>query len=237
MYNSIYFKVIGIYEKTSVSFEDEDSCFIPFSMLQQLYNMGDKISWMDINVKDKYNVKEIEPKIKKGLKDIYNISPEDSHAFGSFNLGERIGRLNGFMSEMRFLYIIVGILTLFSGVMAISSILLITVKERTKEFGIRRALGALPGQIRGRIIIKSIVLISIAGMSGTIIATGALYLINTFIVPILKTSNSGGIPFYNATIDLKTLSIALCVMVFMATLAGLMPAQRANRLTPCEKNE
>jgi len=232
--SNIYFKVVGIYEKTSASFEDENSCFIPFSMLQQLYNMGNKISWMAINVKDKYNVKEIEPKIKKVLKDIYNVSPEDSNAFGSFNLGERIGRLNGFMSGMRFLSIIVGILTLFAGVMAISSILLITVKERTKEFGIRRSLGALPGQIRGQIIIESIVLTSIAGTSGIIIATGALYLINTFIVPILKTGNSGGIPFYNATIDLTTLSIALCVMVFMATLAGLLPAQRAVSIKPID---
>lgn len=181
--NNVYFKVVGIYEKgTGPGFEGENSAFIPFDTFQQLYNMGDEISWMAINVKDEYDIKEVETKIKDVLKERHNVHPEDSQAFGSFNLGDFIGKIKGFMKGMQLLTMVVGVLTLFAGVIAISSILLITVKERTKEFGIRRALGAIPSQIRGQIIIESVMLASIAGIGGVIVATWFLYYINDAII-------------------------------------------------------
>ncbi len=229
--NNVYFKVVGIYELGSgPAFEGENSAFIPFDTFQQLYNMGDKISWMGINVKDEYDISDIEVKIKNVLKKSHNVHPDDSQAFGSFNLGDLIGKIKGFMKGMQLLTMVVGVLTLFAGVIAISSILLITVKERTKEFGIRRALGAVPSQIRGQIIIESIMLASIAGISGVVLATIVLYLINTFVVPTMEDD----FPFMNATVDLSTLGIALLIMGFMAMLAGLLPAQRAIMIKPIE---
>ncbi|MFV0238344.1 MAG: ABC transporter permease [Flavobacteriales bacterium] len=229
--NNVYFNVIGIYENdTGKGFEGENSAFIPFDTFQQLYNMGDKISWMAINVKAAYDIREVEIKIKDILKKRHNVHPEDSQAFGSFNLGDFIGKITGFMKGMQLLTMIVGVLTLFAGVIAISSILLITVKERTKEFGIRRALGAVPSQIRGQIIIESIMLASIAGIGGVILATTILYFINTFLIPNMEDN----FPFMNATVDLTTLGIALIIMVTMAMLAGLLPAQRAISIKPID---
>ncbi len=229
--NGVYFKVVGIYEQdTNGGFEGEDSAFIPFDTFQQLYNMGDEISWMAINVEDSYDIIEAETEIKNVLKKRHNVHPEDSQAFGSFNLGDFLGKIKGFMKGMQLLTMVVGILTLFAGVIAISSILLITVKERTKEFGIRRALGAIPSQIRGQILIESVILASIAGISGVIIATLILYSINRFIVPNMDTD----FPFMNATVDLTTLGIALIIMVIMAMLAGLLPAQRAVSIKPID---
>ncbi len=229
--NGVYFKVVGIYEQdTNGGFEGEDSAFIPFDTFQQLYNMGDEISWMAINIDDSYDIIEAETEIKNVLKKRHNVHLEDSQAFGSFNLGDFLGKIKSFMKGMQLLTMVVGILTLFAGVIAISSILLITVKERTKEFGIRRALGAIPSQIRGQILIESVILASIAGISGVIIATLILYSINRFIVPTMDTD----FPFMNATVDLTTLGIALIIMVIMAMLAGLLPAQRAVSIKPID---
>lgn len=230
--NGVYFKVVGIYEQdANGGFEGENSAFIPFDTFQQLYNMGDEISWMAINVEDSYDINQAEKRIKDLLKTRHNVHPEDTQAFGSFNLGDFLGKIKGFMKGMQFLTMIVGILTLFAGVIAISSILLITVKERTKEFGIRRALGAVPSQIRGQIIIESVILASIAGISGVILATLILFSINAFLIPNMEDDS---FPFMNATVDLGTLGIALIIMIVMAMLAGLLPAQRAIAIKPID---
>ncbi len=230
--NGVYFKVVGVYEQdANGGFEGENSAFIPFDTFQQLYNMGDEISWMAINVEDSYDIKDSEKRIKDLLKVRHNVHPEDTQAFGSFNLGDFLRKIKGFMMGMQFLTMIVGILTLFAGVIAISSILLITVKERTKEFGIRRALGAVPSQIRGQIIIESVILASIAGISGVILATLILFSINTILIPNMGDIN---FPFMNATVDLDTLGVALIIMIIMAMLAGLLPAQRAISIKPID---
>lgn len=131
------------------------------------------------------------------------------------------------MNGLQLLAIVVGALTLFSGVIAIASILLITVSERTKEFGIRRALGAVPGQIRSQILLESIVLTMIAGLSGIVGASFVLFLINSSV-------NSDEFPFINASVDVTTLGIALLIMIVMAMLAGLIPAQRAISIKPID---
>lgn len=103
------------------------------------------------------------------------------------------------------------------------------MSERTKEFGIRRALGAIPSQIRGQILLESVVLTLIAGLSGIVFSTGILYVLNEFIVP-----NNDSIPIYNASVDLFTLFSALGIMIVMATLAGMIPAQRAIAIKPID---
>lgn len=134
------------------------------------------------------------------------------------------------MSGLELLAIVVGILTLFSGVIAIASILLITVSERTKEFGIRRALGAVPGQIRSQILLESIVLTMIAGLSGITAATFLLYIINDYVV----SGSENDFPFINASVDVTTLTIALLIMIIMAMAAGMIPAQRAIAIKPID---
>lgn len=134
------------------------------------------------------------------------------------------------MSGLKLLAIVVGALTLFSGVIAIASILLITVSERTKEFGIRRALGAVPNQIRSQILLESIVLTLIAGLSGIVGATAILYIINVFVV----AGKENQFPFINASVNVTILSVSLLIMVLMAMLAGLIPAQRAISIKPID---
>ena len=224
-----YYTIVGIYDTPSSPVESKDQVFIPFTTFQKIYNQGEVIQYLSLSLPKSYDIVAFEKELKAYLKQLKNIAPEDEQGIGGFNLGEMLGKIVTFVKGMQFLAIVVGAMTLFSGVIAIASILLITVSERTKEFGIRRALGAVPAQIRGQILLESVILTLIAGLSGIIFAALLLMLLNEIIIP-----GNENIPLYNASIDLLTLFSALAIMIVMATLAGLIPAQRAIQIKPID---
>ena len=224
-----YYTIVGIYDSPSSPVESKDQIFIPFTTFQKVYNQGEKIQYLSLSIPNEYDIVQFEKQLKNHLKEVKNIAPEDDQGLGGFNLGEMLGKIMKFVKGMQFLAIVVGAMTLFSGVIAISSILLITVSERTKEFGIRRALGAIPSQIRGQILLESVVLTLIAGLAGIVGAGLILMFLNEVIIP-----GNDSIPIYNASIDLFTLFVALAIMVVMATFAGLIPAQRAISIKPID---
>lgn len=227
--NGMY-TVVGVYGQSAISFGRGTDIVIPFTTFNQVYNMKGVVGFAIINAKDNVDIVQFEQKVKSFLKERKTVAPDDTQAIGGFNLGENLNKMFSFMSGLQLLAIVVGILTLFSGVIAIASILLITVSERTKEFGIRRALGAVPSQIRSQIILESIVLTTIAGLSGIVGATFILYVINTFVV----SGKENSFPFINASVDVTTLGAALLIMIIMAMLAGLIPAQRAIAIKPID---
>ncbi|GAA4273970.1 ABC transporter permease [Aquimarina gracilis] len=226
--NGIYFKVIGVYKPTQSGFEGDDSIFLPFTTFQTIFNQGKNISWMVITAKEDRNIVNTETKIKTLLKRIHNVHPEDTQAFGSFNLGEEVAKVNGFLSGMRLITYIVGIATLIAGVIAIGNVLLITVKERTREIGVRRALGATPAEVRGQIMLESILLTFLAGLIGFVFGTLVLWAINTAI------GNNDDIPILNPTVDFFAVVGALLSIVLLGTLIGLIPAQKAVSIKPIE---
>lgn len=224
------YTIVGVYKTGSISFGPRNEIHIPFTTFQRVYNRQGVVNYVIINAKDNADIVEFEKKIKLFLKERKRVHPDDTQAIGGFNLGENLNKMFSFMNGLQLLAIVVGALTLFSGVIAISSILLITVSERTKEFGIRRALGAVPNQIRSQILLESIVLTLIAGLSGIVGATSILYIINTFVV----SGKENEFPFINASVDVTTLGVALLIMIIMAMLAGLIPAQRAIAIKPID---
>jgi putative ABC transport system permease protein len=129
---------------------------------------------------------------------------------------------------MQFLTIIVGTLTIIAGVIAISNILLITVKERTKEIGIRRALGAKPSEVRNQILLESVVITLSSGLIGFFLGIFLLMGINAL------TENNDAFPFYNPSVNYSNVFSAMFVMVFLGLIIGLIPAQRAVRIKPIE---
>lgn len=224
-----YYTIVGVYDAPSSPVESKDEVYIPFTTFQKVYNQGETIQYLSLSLPNNYDIISFEKELKAYLKEIKNISPDDDQGIGGFNLGEMLGKIMKFVKGLQFLAIVVGGMTLFSGVIAIASILLITVSERTKEFGIRRALGAIPAQIRGQILLESVVLTLIAGLFGIILAASVLMFLNEILVP-----SNENIPLYNASIDLVTLFTALAVMIVMATFAGLIPAQRAILIKPID---
>lgn len=226
--NSTY-TVVGVYTQPAMGVGRNNEIHIPFSTFQRVYNRQGVVNYVIINAYDNIDIIEFESEIKAFLKERKNVHPDDTQAVDGFNLGEMMNQLFSFMNGMELLAIVVGALTLFSGVIAISSILLITVSERTKEFGIRRALGAVPNQIRSQILMESVVLTMIAGLTGIVGATFLLFIINKAV-----EGSESDFPFLNASVDVTTLGFALLIMVIMAMVAGLLPAQRAISIKPID---
>mgnify|MGYP006072525833 FL=1 len=227
--DDIYFQVIGVHKYIEGGgFESDGDVFIPFSTYKKLYNTGDNVDWFTIAAFDDADVIAVEEQVKQTLKRIHRVSPKDERAFGSFNLGEVFGRIMGFSQGMTFLSLIVGIATIIAGVIGIGNILLISVKERTKELGIRRALGATPAEVRIQIILESVFLTFIAGVFGIILGAFVLSGIDA------ATANMDDFPYTNPTVPISFVLGALAIMVTLGTLIGLIPAQRAVSIKPID---
>ena len=227
--NNINYKVIGMYKKGQIgSGGSQGNIHIPFTTFQQVYNRGDDVGWMMITGKPEFDITQIEADVKLLLKNLHKVHPEDERAFGSFNLGKEIAKVTGFITGMQFLTWFVGIATLIAGVFAIGNILLITVKERTKEIGIRRAIGAKPWEIKRQIILESVFLTSIAGALGIIFGGLVLMIIDATLGQGEEAVLS------NPTVDIPVILIAALTLVVLGTLIGLIPAHTAVSIRPIE---
>ncbi|MBN2867382.1 MAG: ABC transporter permease [Flavobacteriaceae bacterium] len=226
--NDMNFKVIGMFQNGNVNMGPTSDMHIPFTTFQQIYNLGDRIGWMMITGKPEYDIAQIEQDAKLLLRNLNRIHPEDNRAFGSFNLGKEFKKVTGFLVGMQFLTWFVGIATLFAGVFAIGNILLITVKERTKEIGVRRALGATPFEIKRQILVEAVFLTIFAGILG-IISGG-------WILIALDAAFGQGdeAVIVNASVSIAVVFIALIILVILGTLIGLIPAFKATSIKPIE---
>ncbi|CEJ71012.1 Macrolide export ATP-binding/permease protein MacB [Chryseobacterium oranimense G311] len=211
----IFFNVIGVFRvKKGGGFENDRTAFIPLSTYTKMYNAGEQIDMFAIVSKPNANVNGVEEDVKQVLKNKNKVSPEDTNAFGSFNLGKEFKKLTGFLTGMQLLTIIVGTLTILAGVIAISNILLITVKERTKEIGIRRALGAKPSEVRNQILLESVVITLSSGILGFMCGIFVLIILN------VVTQNQDDFPFYNPTVNYGNVFGAMAVMVILGLIIG-----------------
>jgi putative ABC transport system permease protein len=221
--------VIGVHKYLEGGgFETDGDIFIPFNTFRNLYNTGEEVDWFVIAAYDKADVIAVEKNVKDVLKKIHKVAPEDDRAFGSFNLGEVFNKISGFANGMTFLSLVVGLATILAGVIGIGNILLISVKERTKELGVRRALGATPGEVRTQILLESVFLTTIAGLVGIILGAAVLAIIN------LATQDLSDFPYTNPTVPIPLVIGALFTMVVLGTLIGLIPAQRAVSIKPID---
>jgi len=226
--DNVFFKIIGVKKfEQGGGFGDDGDIYIPFSTYKKLYNTGDNVEWLAIAAYDDADVVAVEDRVKAVLKQVHQIAPEDERAIGSFNLGEIFNKVRGFAKGLTFLSLVVGIATIIAGVIGIGNILLISVKERTKELGVRRALGATPSEIRGQIILESVFLTLVAGVFGIILGAGVLNI-------IANISEGSEIPYTNPTVPIPFVLGALFIMVFLGTLIGLIPAQRAVSIKPID---
>jgi len=227
--DNIYFQVIGVHKYVpGGGFESDGDVFIPFATFRKLYNTGENVEWFTIAAYDDADVVQVEKDVKQTLKRIHRVDPKDERAFGSFNLGEIFNRIMGFAEGMTFLSLVVGIATIIAGVIGIGNILLISVKERTKELGVRRALGATPSEVRMQIILESVFLTVIAGIFGIMLGAFVLAGINA------GTANLEDFPYTNPTVPIPFVLGALAIMVTLGTLIGLIPAQRAVSIKPID---
>jgi putative ABC transport system permease protein len=230
--NGVNFMVIGTYKKkggNGDAEEEQKQIYVPFTTFSQAFNRGNNVGWMAITAEDGSSITEIKPQIFELLKERHTIHPEDDRAIGNFDLYEQFSKVNGLFIALRFVAYFVGILVLLSGIIGISNIMLIVVKERTKEIGVRRALGATPWNIRGQILMESIVLTIISGMLGIAFATLVIYGANQML-----EANGPVDMFANPSVNLTVVLIALTILVVSGLLAGLIPAQNAIKIKPVD---
>jgi putative ABC transport system permease protein len=228
--NGVYFRVVGVTSPSAGGNEGRQQAQrinIPFSTFQNAFNYGDVVGWFAIKSKDHIPAEQSEEKVMSILKERHKIAPDDTKAIGHWNMAVEYNKLSGLFFGIEVLVWIVGIGTLLAGVIGISNIMLIVVKERTKEIGVKRALGAVPSQIIGQIILEAVFLTSISGYFGLVIGIGLLEALNAAI-------GDSGEMFTNPTVDLSVALKALTVLILSGAFAGLIPASKAVAIKPVE---
>ncbi len=229
--NGVFFQVIGVFESFASGdnkIQEESSLHVPFSTFQTAFNYGDNIGWFAMAPKEGVPAEVLEEKARALLMERHKIHPEDVSAVGSFNMGKEFSKIQGLFMGINIFNWIVGIGTLLAGVIGVSNIMLIIVKERTKEIGIRKSIGASPWSIISLILQESIFLTAIAGYVGLLLGVGLLELIST----LIEGTDSG--MFTNPEINLEVAAWSLVVVVFFGALAGLIPATKAASVDPIE---
>jgi putative ABC transport system permease protein len=228
--SGVYFKVIGCSTPTGNgdrAREESQRVMIPFTTFQNAFNMGDFVGWFAISAHPKVSVEDAEKHAIALLKERHKIAPDDDLAVGHWNMGVQFQRLSGLFTGINSLVWFVGIGTLIAGVIGISNIMLIVVKERTREIGVKRALGATPASVISQIMMESVFLTIIAGYVGLLLGLLLLEGINSAL-------GENAEMFRNPTVDLAMVFQALTVLIISGAIAGLIPAMRAVSVHPVE---
>jgi len=231
--NGVYFKVVGVFKSKKGGQQaerEEQNVHMPFTTLQRIYNFGEDVGWYAMTASDEVPVGVVEEKARGILKRRHSIAPDDERAVGGFNVSKEFKKMRGLFAGINGLIWIVGIGTLLAGVIGVSNIMLVIVKERTKEIGIQRAIGATPANVILQIINESVFLTSIAGSLGLVCGFWLVELINF----ILESSNSSSEMFKNPEVDFSIAISALIILIFAGIFAGLIPAKRAVSIKPID---
>ena len=228
----IWFQVVGSFkpmnQHINIGGDKQEAIFIPLTTLQRAYNYGEDLGFIALTSKNGTSAADVGKKVIEILKRRHSVSPEDRDAIGNFNLEEMFNQVSDLFTGINLLVWVVGIGTLLAGVIGISNIMLVIVKERTKEIGIQRAIGAPPIVIMSQIITESVVLTSIAGFIGLSAGVGLLQLINMAMAKV-----DGGM-FKNPQVDFKMAISALLILIVAGAFAGLLPALRAIKIRPID---
>ncbi len=231
--NGVYFKIIGVcHPKTSINTgsNPKTTVFIPFSTLQKSYGYGNEVHFFCMTAQDNVKVEKLEKKVKAYLLKKHDLSPKDKKAVGSFNMEKEFDKLNGVFAGIGFLSWVVGMGTLLAGIIGVSNIMLIVIKERTKEIGIKRALGAQSGLIRRQILFESALLTVFAGFFGLFVSVAFLELIGMVTDNATKEAFIHFVPEANLRMGLS----ALFILILGGILAGLFPASKAINIKPID---
>lgn len=234
--DSLAFRVVGVYKADRSGMNT--SAYTAFTTIRTIYNKGDEVGSIVFSFKglDTQEANDaFETQYRARINGNHSAAPDDEGSVWIWNRFTQNLQMNTGMNMIRTALWIVGLFTLLSGIVGVSNIMLITVKERTREFGIRKAIGARPLSILRLIIIESIVITTFFGYIGMVIGVAANEYMDATIGQMKV--NSGlfeATMFYNPTVGIGVCIAATVVMIVAGTLAGLIPARKAARIRPIE---
>ena len=230
--NGVYFMVVGVFDMNVEGGRADyelRSVYLPFATVQQTYNYGDRVGWFSVMSDPGVPASEVEEKTRALLAARHKVHPDDKAAIGSWNLEKEFNQLRTLFTGIKVFVIVVGLGTLLAGIIGVSNIMLIVVRERTREIGVRKAIGATPGSIVGLILQESIVITAVAGYVGLLSGIGLLELINRLL------EQSGGVDmFARPGVNLRFALVSFALIVVGGALAGLLPAVKAGAIQPIE---
>ena len=225
--NGLYFQVVGVIStynsNVQINGTPDESVVLPFTTMQQLFSKGDDINFFVMAANDNASIAELQDKVEQLLKQRHDIAPDDKTALSSFNLEDIFKMFKGLFIGIHILIWIVGLGTLMSGIIGVSNIMLVTVKERTREIGVRRAIGAKPKDIIGQVLSESLLLTTLAGLVGMCVGVGIMAIVGK----ITSNMPSDNMMFQDPNMGFKAAVLATVIVIFSGLLAGVLPALRA----------
>lgn len=228
--NGVIMKVAGVFYDKGNRGRDSERVYIPSTTFQKLFGTSNQIASIWLRPKEGVNGFDLEKKVVELIKRRQSVSPEDKRAINSFNMAEPAKMVNGLFFGINALIWFVGLGTLMAGIVGVSNIMIITVKERTREIGIRKALGATPFSIVSTLLFESILVTGIAGYAGLVMGVGLIELI-----AFALNSVGAQLPFFkNPEINFQVAITAIILLIVIGAIAGLMPALRAAKIMPIE---
>ena len=227
--NGIYYQVVGVVQQrasgVNIGGRSEESVFLPFSTMQQTLNQGDIIHFLCVAAKPDVQMLPVINKIKSIIKEQNFISPTDPQAVSAINLAAQFETFNNAFLGIDILIWIVGVGTLLAGIIGVSNIMMVTVKERTKEIGVRRALGAKPWNIISQIMSESLLITAMAGLMGLTVGVFLLDMVDQLIGdPVGETM------LLHPAVSIQVALAATSILLLAGLLAGLIPAWRAMQI-------
>ena len=227
--NGIYYQVVGVVQQrasgVNIGGRSEESVFLPFSTMQQTLNQGDIIHFLCVAAKPDVQMLPVINKIKSIIKEQNFISPTDPQAVSAINLAAQFETFNNAFLGIDILIWIVGVGTLLAGIIGVSNIMMVTVKERTKEIGVRRALGAKPWNIISQIMSESLLITAMAGLMGLTVGVFLLDVVDQLIGdPVGETM------LLHPAVSIQVALAATFILLVAGLLAGLIPAWRAMQI-------
>ena len=232
----ISFTVIGIFKPVRYAEDRErlsSTAFIPFTTHQNVFNLNNRVTYYGLVPKSGVPSKVMGDKAKALLAARHRVSPADTRAFGSWNSEKEFLRLQNLFTGISYLIWTVGLATLFAGLLGVSNIMLIVIKERTKEFGIRKALGATPKSIIYLITQETLMLTSIAGYLGLTAGILTLQLID-YLIKTAGNKAAASSMFDTPTIEPEIALAAFVLLILSGLIAAVIPARQAVRINPVE---
>lgn len=225
--NGIYYQVVGVIEpynsNITVSGSMDETVVLPMTTMQLAYHNGDKFDFFVFTTARGYKTKDLQEKVKTLLRERHDIAPTDEGAIMCFDFEQMFTMFDYLFLGIKILIWIVGIGTLLSGVVGVSNIMLVTIKERTREIGVRRALGAKPALIIRQVVAESLLLTILAGIVGLVIGVAIMAVVSGFV----GNTPSEDVMFLDPQIGFGAAIVATVIIVLSGLLAGVLPAMRA----------